>query len=771
MLHFSKAWYSIVSTKFYVYLKIRYNDMKKHFALLLPLLIQYTFLIAQIPGKTWWKFTGPVHDGPDTAKLNLRYLNEKFAGENGFIQLSNDGNSFIQNGKPIRFWACNGGNLANEMNDAQLDSLAGFLSKMGVNIVRFHGAINPHGKGTNLMEADTTEVKNIWRCVAAMKKYGIYSVISPFWPHNGHMGGWVPEEWGIEGYKEKDDLWAVLYFNKKMQEAYKSWVKYLYNTVNPYTGAALKDEPAVAIIQVENEDGVFFWTMEFIKPALAKLISKQFAQWLTKKYGSTEAAVRHWGISLEDDDLQNGVVALYKTYETTIDQKGSKAKRLNDQVEFLARTQRAFYDEMVSYYKNELGCKQLTNGNNWRTASQSRLLDLERWTNSGADVIAVNKYFDPQHKGPNDGWRIDPGDFYGAPSALKNPAELPTNIKQVKGHPMMVTESAWNLPNKYQTEGSLLVAAYGSLTGLDAFFWFMPSAAGFDTTLHMNFFDVKGQHPMKRWSVSTPGEIGMFPANALIQRLGYVKEKTTIEEQRTLKSMFERTVPAIFEEQSFDPNRDFVTGNKKSEGTAQLSPLSFLTGAVVSAYETKKDSTQVLYQNKLIDKKQHRVLSATNEHSLNYQQGIFTLNTPKAKAVSGFLNKQKNFQLDDVIIYSDNEYATIELVSMDDKPLTSSKKILLQVGTLFRPTNWNEEPALYEHNDQQVTGFKILNTGKMPWLGMPAKGSITIKNKFIKKATQLDAAGFAVNQLTLKQHAGSTKLVLPANAYYILLEE
>src|SRR5690606_30734086 len=121
----------------------------------------------------------------------------------------------------------------------------------------------------------------------------------------------------------------------------------------------------------------------------------------------------------------------------------------------------------------------LINGNNWRTASQSRLLDLERWTNSGVDVLAVNKYFDPQHSGPNDGWRIEPGHHYGAPSALKNPADLATNIKHVAGRPMILTEGGWNLPNKYQTEGPLLVAAYGGLTGLDAFFWFCPTATTF----------------------------------------------------------------------------------------------------------------------------------------------------------------------------------------------------------------------------------------------------------------------------------------------------
>ena len=730
---------------------------------------------AQNPDKSWWTFTYPTHPATDSCLLDLRYLNEAYAGQHGFIQLSDDGNSFVHgDGKPIRFWASNGGNLASDMSDEELDSLAKFLAKIGVNIIRYHGAINPRGPHTNLMNPDTTDVKNIWRCVAAMKRQGIYTVISPFWPHNGHMGGNVPADWGIAGYDEKDDLWAVMYFNENLKAAYKNWVKYLYTTPNPYTGVALKDESAVAIIQVENEDGVFFWTMQSIKPALSKMVSSQFAQWLKDKYGSLQAALNAWGSDavLKDDDVAQEFVGLYSIYEMTLAQTNGKARRIKDQTEFYAKKQRGFYDEMVKYYRYDLGCKQLTNGNNWRTASQSRLLDAERWSNSTADVMAANKYFDPQHIGPNDGWRIDPGDFYGAPSALKNPADLPFNVKHLSGHPMMITESGWNLPNKYQTEGSLLVAAYSGLTGLDAFFWFMPSAVNFDNEPYHKYFDVGGQHPLNRWTNSTPGEAGMFPANALLHRLGYVKAATVVKEQRTLTSIFNRDVPKIFEEKSFDPNRDFITNEKTTDEKASLSPLTFLTGGVTTSYGGSVDTLQVsAHLDQLINKSAQQVTAITGEQKLDCQKGIFTLNTPKAKGVSGFLNTVKTFPLGEVSIQSNNEYATIQLVSMDEKDISQSTKILLQAGTLFRPTNWMEEAAVKEKDGKKIKGFTIKNTGKMPWLGMPALGSVSIKNTVIKKAIQLDAAGYAVKNLQLQFSNGVTTLLLPKDAYYILLTE
>ncbi|MCC8424531.1 hypothetical protein [Mucilaginibacter sp. UR6-11] len=711
---------------------------------------------AQVPDKSWWTFSYPSSKSAGKSLIDLRYLNEHFAGQNGFIQLSRDGNSFVNGtGKAIRFWGCNGGSLAGGFDDKKLDSLARFLAKMGVNIIRYHAAINPHGKNTKVTDVDITEARNIWRCVAAMKKQGIYTVISPFWPANGHMGGWIPKEWGIDGYSGKDDLWAVLFFSDRLKEGYKAWVKYLYTTANPYTKVALKDEPAVAVIQVENEDSPFFWTMNNIKPALAKTIGAQFSKWLKDKYGP-------------QPDIKD-TMTLQPIYNMTLPPRGDDKSRLHDQVEFYAVRQRSFYDEMVRYYRDTLGCRQLINGNNWHTASQSRLLDLERWTNSGAEVIAVNKYFDPQHKGPNAGWRVDPGDFYGAPSALKNPADLPTNIKHVAGHPMMVTESGWNLPNKYQTEGALLVAAYGGLTGLDAFFWFTPTATDFSQQPYFTFLNIQGQHPLNRWSTSTPGEIGMFPANALIQRLGYVKEANAVQEQRTMKSMLNRDVPAIFEEQSFDPNRDFITTNNKDRG--QLSPLTFLTGGVTAGYAGKSDAVKLAANLKqLINLKESTVTSVTNEEQLDYKKGIFILNTPRAKAVAGFLNTRRLFSLNGVTIQSTNEYATIELVSMDGLSIDRSKKLLLQVGTIFRPTGWGEEPTVLTEGKKQQPGFRITNTGKMPWLGMSAVGSIILKSKSIKKAVQLDAAGYPVRSLDLQLLAGSVSLKLPADAYYILLE-
>ena len=53
-----------------------------------------------------WPFAHPADPFTDKAVLDLRYLNEKEAGESGFLKRTPDGNGFaLGNGKPVRLWA------------------------------------------------------------------------------------------------------------------------------------------------------------------------------------------------------------------------------------------------------------------------------------------------------------------------------------------------------------------------------------------------------------------------------------------------------------------------------------------------------------------------------------------------------------------------------------------------------------------------------------------------------------------------------------------
>jgi hypothetical protein len=90
-----------------------------------------------------------------------------------------------------------------------------FLARIGVNLVRLHTQIAPKQPPTPVTAVDEKEIDSIWRFVAAAKKEGIYTIISPYW-----AAGKVVDDWGIEGYSATANVWGLLFFNEPLQRRY-----------------------------------------------------------------------------------------------------------------------------------------------------------------------------------------------------------------------------------------------------------------------------------------------------------------------------------------------------------------------------------------------------------------------------------------------------------------------------------------------------------------------------------------------------------------------
>ena len=510
-----------------------------------------------------------------------------------------------------------------------------------------------------------------------------------------------------------------------------------------------------------------------LKPAQQERLGKKFGAWLVKKYGSLDKAMRLWGeVGHGDDDFVHGRVGLFNIWPMTRPQTGGMEKRVADELAFYAETQRKFYADISAYYRDELGCRQLINASNWKTADPIRLNDVERWTYAATDVIAVNKYYGGAHVGDNSGWRIDPGHHFSQPSALLNPRELPTNLKQVVGHPMIITESTWVSPLIYQSEGPFLTAVYQSLTGVDAFYWFTASKPEYDLDPFANFLNLNGQHPLFKWSASIPMIMGSFPAAALMFRMGYIKQgEPVVHEERTLQSLWNRDTPIIAEDPSFDPNRDRDNRGSPSALKADIDPLAFLVGPVEVKYEGDPVKTRVVDLSRYIDHQRKTIKSITGEVVLDYSSGLCTLNAPKAQGACGFLSKARVIRLSDVAIRSHNAYAAVAVVSMDNQPLGSSRRILVQVVTAARPTGWRTREAKFPGEDGKtmLRGLQVLRTGAPPWRIANTEIGLTVWNPNLTKATLLDVAGYSVKELTGTHEVGNFSLSLPPETMYIIL--
>ncbi len=713
-----------------------------------------------------WAFTPEPDTYNNQALLDLRFLNEKIAGESGFIRRSPDGRNFVKgDGVPIRFWAVNSDSWR-EGKEAIADQ-ARFLAKRGVNLVRWHGQIQAKNEESKLTDIDEKARDQLWQFVAGMKQEGIYMTISPYYA----MPVKAKPNWGIP--RDSESMQGLLFFDPELQAAYKGWLRSLFEPVNPYTGIALKDDPAVAIIQLQNEDSLLFWTVESIQGRDREILSGQFGEWLKQKYGSLAAASKAWNnAKIESDDFNNGRVGFYHIWEMTQEQKpnSGKAKRLADQTQFWTETMHNFNQEMVRFLREEIGAKQLINAGNWKTANSLTLNDAERYSYTPSEVMGVNRYYDGGgHWGESSGWAIVNGDKFINRSVLFDPSSLPTNLKQVAGYPMIIPESSWVPPLGYQSEAPFLVSIYQSLGGVDAFYWFSMKEPQWRQPSSANGF----KPSIGKWVINTPELLGNFPAAALMYRQNYIQTApVVVAEKRSLEDLWQRRSPIIGENSGFDPNRDQEAARSlgQNRGSDSIHPLAFLVGPVEVTYNADPSQSQAMNLDQYIDEKAKVVRSQTGEIQWDYGKGIATLNAPKAQGVTGFLGQIGNFELGDITIISGNNYATAIAVSMDDQPIATSKKILIQVGTVARPHGWTEKAVTWEDkNGQQLQGFEVISYGEAPWAIAENNLTITVNNPKITKATVLDMNGLARGQAELQRQGNKVTLQMPPDAKYLIL--
>jgi hypothetical protein len=720
-----------------------------------------------------WAFEPTKDTFSPQALLDLRYLNEKVAGESGFVKVNSEGDFILGNGKPVRFWAVNT-NVGREKpwvarpqwgliaKEPDLAFHAKFLAKRGVNMVRCHASIQP-APDQPITAFNTKERDWIWRTVAAMKQQGIYTTISPYFALTAKIG----KGWGVAG--NPDDAHALLFFDETMQTGYKAWMKALFAEKNAYTGIPLAKDPSVAIISLQNEDSLLFWTVNNLKGEQKLNIQRKFANWCVKKYKTINNAISAWeNNTLPEDNLSQNRLTLHNLWELTQNRAGGMHKRLSDQAQFFGETMMAFNTEMIAYLRS-LGCQQVINPGNWKTADNARLGDIERWSYTAGDVLSTNHYFGGVHVGDNAGWAVAKGDQFTSISALKTPDKIPTNLKQTKGKAMLITESGWVMPNGYTVEGPFLIAAYQSLLGVDAFYWFATSEE--DWTPPMSANGYMGDS-VQKWPIATPDTFGNFPAAALLYRKGYLQRgKPVLVEERSMDDLWQRRTPTLAEESSYDPNRDKGNLAPTSSFSGVLPQEAFLVGPVQVVYGSDAKRTKVEDVAPYIDRAKKTVQSNTKEIRLNWDKGLCIINAPKAQGVCGFLSQITTpLALTDTTFQSTNPHGAIYVVSLDDKPLRTSQKVLVQIGMGAEPTGWQAKPTQISISEGKFDGFQIESVGHAPWAVARASGMITLKNALLKTATVLDANGMPTQKIPLTRAGTEVSLTLPASSLYVVLE-
>ncbi|NRA36792.1 MAG: hypothetical protein HRU15_01515 [Planctomycetes bacterium] len=336
---------------------------------------------------------------------------------------------------------------------------------------------------------------------------------------------------------------------------------------------------------------------------------------------------------------------------------------------------------------------------------------------------------------------------------MEFPYKLATNAKQVAGSTYIISESTWVSPMSRQSEAPFLIATYSSLNGMDCYYWFALGAVGYDSA-------------MKKWQAANPSIMGGWPAASLMFRKGFIKQgEPAVHEERALEGdMWELRSPTIVEEAGFDQNRDKSVSPMSAIKSA-VPPLAYLVGPVEVVYDGDPSKSTMADFDKYI--KGNVITSNTGEIVFDMDKNLCTLNAPCAQGASGFLKKAGSITCDALEITSENEYATVLAVSLDGKPISSAKKVFLQITTTCRPYGWKEKPSKIEG----VPAMEITSVGTTPWNVWDTKMSVTIKNKKLKKVTVLDANLYPTIIKTETKSANGGLCITPAkDVMYMIIE-
>ena len=238
-------------------------------------------------------FQLPWDDASESA-TNISWLNDKPAGRDGFVHVK-DGH-FFAGEKRLRIFGVNTCFAANFPDKAMAPKVAARMAKFGINCVRFHHMDMLSAPGGIFAKdgrtLDPGQLDKLDFFIAELKKNGIYADL------NLHVSRTYPDRPRAEKKGNPDYDKGVDNYCAAMIALQKDYARDLLTHVNAYTGKRYADEPAVALVEINNENALGFqwWAgqMDDLPNPYREELESLWAAWILKKHGSDEAARKAW---------------------------------------------------------------------------------------------------------------------------------------------------------------------------------------------------------------------------------------------------------------------------------------------------------------------------------------------------------------------------------------------------------------------------------------------------------------------------------------------
>ncbi|HKJ78638.1 MAG TPA: hypothetical protein VKA10_03840, partial [Prolixibacteraceae bacterium] len=610
---------------------------------------------------------------------------------------------------------------------------ADFLAAMGINAVRFHFLDSDWGAEKTIFQSDTntTRVLNPVQLdkldffVSELKKKGIYSNFNLNVGRNFREGDNVPS------YEYLGLAKAVTLFDDHIFELQKEYAKQLLTHKNSYTGNEYRNEPALAFIEIVNENSlVEAWftgrllgehnsvktsTWTDIPVYYGNELTTKYNNWLKKNLSENELKELRAELNLKQGDP---VPRLKNTeFENAPD------FQFHTEARFIIEKENAFYTGMYDFLKKEVKVNQLvaanSDHNHWKSGyallSSTSKLDFV----DGHVYWQHPNYFTDPETGENT-FSIENTPMVNDPT-FSTVAQLSRSA--VEGKPYTISETNHPYPNEYAAEGFVILGAYALFQDWDGiyFYTFEHDDPQQWKTKKPNYFDI----------VHDPAKMASIAAGAPMFHRGDLQPAETM----VLRNYNEN---------------DLIEGIRKN-----LGPKPFFTPGFPLAtplkYKTRIHSFKGGENNFIEIDDTKPIVSETGElvWDAGNENGLVQINTPKTQALIGFSEKMKSMPTQNLTANLKNEFASVVLTSLDDKPINTANKMLLTVAStsILTGAKWNDERT------------SLTEWGKQPFAITPVSGQIRLSgmsNSGEYKITPLDGRGKPTGELKIVKSENNT---------------
>jgi hypothetical protein len=674
----------------------------------------------------WFDFVIPDLDSSATI-VDMSFLNSGIAGNTGSITLKN-GHFADGNGNKIRFFGTNltfGSCFPDKETSV---ALAARLRKLGMNVMRLHHMDNQSAPGgiwdkeKNALDPDQLD-KLDW-LIYQLKLHGIYTNI------NTHVSGNYPgmDYKGIEqfNYGKTIDQFYRPYIEKQ-----KAYARMLLTHKNPYTGTTYTEEPAVAFVEVNNENSLlssWYLLPQLNKEHKAALIGL-WKNWLNSN--------PNYKKNIVSGDLMN-IISNYNSGTTEVQKEALWS--------FLVDTEMSYAKEMIDYFKNDLKVKALVSETQ---ASYSGVAGILR-ESSYADFIDMHSYWEhpsfPGRSWSRTDWRIRNSSMVSD----KRGGTLPRfGQHRVEGMPLTISEYDHPAPSFFVAEMFPMLNSFSAFQDFDGIYQFA-CGSPYNKGMIPGFFALNG-HPLKQIFI---------PAGAVMFRMGAVRPgEHNVQLGLPKESVIDELVKTGDKLKLHVTNMNYIWDAAGSvNALALLHPISVNTKATAFGLSEKVSAPDGPWVSETGE------IEWDNRDSAN---AVFKINAPAARAAIGYIGG-RDIELGTVSVQMDTtkyNWATITLTALDGKPVEESSRVLLVAAGRVENTDWKW--------DEKFTTLGG-DWGKAPTRaeGIPAKLIFRDMDKFSVHA--LDPAGNQVTELKVSKKGGAYVINIGAQyktLWYIITRE